>query len=153
MARKIQQKLSKELSGKQLAAIAILSMIPPEYKNIQEVAERVGVERTTIHNWKRDDENFKMALAEAQHKEFNLLGGMVRAAHIKKILKSGDASAIRLFYERAEEWYSGKEEKIEDIRIKRLAVDKGLNPIDFRPMQTEVPVDKSAKEHAEPKKA
>jgi len=95
------------LNARQLRAISVLSAIPCDYSNIEEVAKKAGVCRRTLYNW-FDDSKFNKRVKEEQEKNFVRYGSLVRSAHLKGILEDRNPRLIQLYYERVEGWISRK---------------------------------------------
>jgi len=113
-----------QLTPKQLHAISILSAVPSQYDTIDEVAKKVGVSRRTIYNW-TEINAFNSAVQKESNRNFKLLAGKVRSAHLKGILEHCNPTLIRLYYEITEGWTQKN-----DLENKEMMI-LGLPPSPF----------------------
>ena len=116
----------KNLTGKQLEAIALLGTIPPEYKGIDDACKILGVGRTILWEWRKKNEKFKAALAKRLHDNFEGAGGIVRSAMLRRIVASkGGESLFKLFFQVGEGWVEKKELDLGDKPLPIIDVGRG----------------------------
>lgn len=86
--------MSKKLNEKQIAAIAILSQPKRGGLTYEQIAEEVGVARSTLFEWKKNDDFHNALKAEIVRTTSDRLPE-VFSSMIENIIETGNAAAFR----------------------------------------------------------
>ncbi|WP_096436511.1 phBC6A51 family helix-turn-helix protein [Alteribacter populi] len=86
--------MAKKLSDKQYAAIALLSLPQRGGMTYEQIAEQVGIHRTTLHDWRRDDDFNAELKAQIMRSTLDRLPDIM-ASIPDHIIEDGNAALFR----------------------------------------------------------
>jgi len=111
----------------QLKAIEMLSAIPSQYKNYEDLCQNhLKIDRRTLYEWRQSDD-FMKEVNKLTDKNYRAMGGEVRKSLIAQV-KKGNPALIKLFLEHAEGFVP--KSKVEQTNISMDDIERKIAEAD-----------------------